>query len=347
MPTMTQYPLSYNAATEFVGLCRQVLQACRVTKEESVLLFTDTEFYPLYPASMMAAAQELAGEVIQMLVPSTLPDIAGRIVGNAWRDADLVISMTRVPLLYTEAHNKVRSCGTRDLLMIQCPDTLRRLMPLPKVRAQSIHGREILSAGKIMRITSNAGTNLEVNLSGRSARCHFGAADEPGAWDEWPQGSVSVFPKMGTVDGTLVLDAGDIFLTFGVGPSALLHALDRHVTHRVTMTIRESVLVSIEGDGEASLVRNWLEQWQDPRSYWIAHVGWGTHHRADWNIVGMDSEIYCGNLLVGIGRSVTWPEGGDNDCLSHMDFCCLRHSIQVDDRLVVDKGSLTYDILTS
>jgi 2,5-dihydroxypyridine 5,6-dioxygenase len=340
---MTQYPLSYSAATEFVGLCKQVLNACKVTKDESVLLFTDTEFYPLYPAAMMAAAQELAGEVVHVTVPSTLPDISGRIVSQAWQDADLVVSMTRVPLLYTEAHNKVRGSGTRDLLMIQCPDTLRRLMPLPKVRARCLAGREILEAGNTLRITSSAGTDLKVDKAGRGARCHYGAADEPGAWEEWPQGSVATFPEVGKVEGTLVLDAGDIFLTFGVGPSALLHALDRHVTHRVTMTIRESVIVSIEGDGEASLIRNWLEQWKDPRSFWIAHVGWGTHHRADWNIVGMDSEIYCGNLLVGVGRSVTWPEGGDNDCRSHMDFCCLRHSFWVDDRLVVDKGALVYD----
>jgi 2,5-dihydroxypyridine 5,6-dioxygenase len=340
---MTQYPLSYNAATEFVGLCKEVLRASKVSKDESVLLFTDTEFYPLYPAAMMAAAQELAGEVVQVMVPSTLPNISGRLVNRAWRDADLVVSMTRVPLLYTGAHNSVRSGGTRDLLMIQCPDTLRRLMPLPEVRARSLAGRDVLDAGKILRITSSAGTDLIVDKAGRGGHCNYGAADEPGAWDEWPQGSVSTFPAVGSVQGTLVLDAGDIFLTFGVGPSALLHALDRHVTHRVVMTIRDSVIVSIEGDGEASLIQNWLKQWKDPRSFWIAHLGWGTHHRADWNIVGMDSEVYCGNLLVGVGRSVTWPEGGDNDCLSHLDFCCLGHSFSVDDRLVVDQGVVVYD----
>jgi 2,5-dihydroxypyridine 5,6-dioxygenase len=343
MPTMTQYPLSYNAATEFVGLCKYVLNACKVTKNESVLLFTDSDFYPLYPAAMMAAAQELAGEVMQVIVPATLSDISGKMINQAWQDADLVVSMTRVPLLYTEAHNSVRSLGTRDLLMIQCPDTLRRLLPLPEVRARSLAGKKILDTGKILRITSEAGTDLRIDKTDRGGLCNYGAADEQGAWDEWPQGSVSTFPKLGQVDGTLVLDAGDIFLTFGVGPSALLHALDRHVTHRVTMTIRESMIFKIEGDGEASLIKNWLNQWKDPRSFQIAHLGWGTHHNADWNIVGMDSEIYCGNLLVGVGRSVTWPEGGDNDCLSHMDFCCLGHSFWVDEKLVVDSGVLVYE----
>ena len=56
---MQNFTVSYHAATENVGLFRQVLEGCKLTADETLLLFTDTQFYPHYPAAFMAAGQEI------------------------------------------------------------------------------------------------------------------------------------------------------------------------------------------------------------------------------------------------------------------------------------------------
>ena len=326
---MQDFAVSYHAAAENVGLFRQVLEGCKLIASETLLLFTDTQFYPVYPAAFMAAAQEIGAEVIQMTVPSTLPDISSNYIRDAWKEADLVIGMSQVPWLYSRTHDEARQSGTRALMVQEPIDVLRRLSPNEDVRRRGRAGVPLLTAGKQMRITSANGTDFVVNKEGREAYTLYSLADEPGKWDHWPQGLVTFFADRGQGDGTIVVDSGTVYLKFR-----------RHSTEPVKLHIREGSIVKFEGGTEARLLEDWFAQCNDPRSYALAHGGAGTEHRADWNVIGMDSEAYYGNFLVAFGRNIFWPVGGDNDVASHWDFCCLNHNIYVDDQIIVDNGTI-------
>lgn len=326
---MKDFAVSYHSATELVGLFRQVLNGCKLTSDETLLLFTDTKFYPPYPAAFMAAGQEIGAEVIQMTVPSTLSEISSDYIRDAWKAADLVIGMSQVQWLYSRAHDEARKSGTRALMVIEPIDVLRRLSPDGNVRRRGRAGVPVLTAGKEMRITSKNGTDFVVNKEGREAYTLYGLADEPGKWDHWPQGLVTFFAAPGQGDGKIVVDPGTVFLKFR-----------RHSTEPVELTVREGRIVKFEGGTEARLVEEWFAQWNDSRAYELAHVGWGTEHRADWNVVGMDSEAYYANFLIAFGRNIFWPVGGDNDVAAHWDFCCLDHDIYLDDQVIVENGEI-------
>lgn len=326
---MKDFAVSYHSATELVGLFRQVLNGCKLTSDETLLLFTDTKFYPPYPAAFMAAGQEIGAEVIQMTVPSTLSEISSDYIRDAWKAADLVIGMSQVQWLYSRAHDEARKSGTRALMVIEPIDVLRRLSPDENVRRRGRAGVPVLTAGKEMRITSKNGTDFVVNKEGREAYTLYGLADEPGKWDHWPQGLVTFFAAPGQGDGKIVVDPGTVFLKFR-----------RHSTEPVELTVREGRIVKFEGGTEARLVEEWFAQWNDSRAYELAHVGWGTEHRADWNVVGMDSEAYYANFLIAFGRNIFWPVGGDNDVAAHWDFCCLDHDIYLDDQVIVENGEI-------
>ena len=49
---MQDFAVSYHAATEIVGLFREVLEGCKLTSDETLLLFTDTRFNPTYPCGI-------------------------------------------------------------------------------------------------------------------------------------------------------------------------------------------------------------------------------------------------------------------------------------------------------
>ena len=165
----------------------------------------------------------------------------------------------------------------------------------------------------------------------------YGYTDTPGRWDHWPSGQVVVAPLEHSAEGTLVLDEGDCLLNLG-----------RYVTSPVTLELREGSIVSIEGGTDARLARDHFETAGDERSYGVSHVGWGYEHRADWNALGlrfwesggvMDAESYYGNMLIAFGANFMRGLAGENRVPFHFDIPTRNHSIWVDDRRIIDRGS--------
>ena len=97
---------------------------------------------------------------------------------------------------------------------------------------------KMLRGARRMNVTSDAGTSLDVDMAGASTVGVWGWTDRPGTLAHWPGGLVVSFPKSGTVNGTLVLDRGDINLTF-----------KRYLEAPVRLTLEADYVTRIEGEG--------------------------------------------------------------------------------------------------
>src|SRR3979490_3221701 len=99
-----------------------------------------------------------------------------------------------------------------------------------------------------MTVTSAAGPNLHVALDGAPTVGIWGWTEKPGTLAHWPGGLVVSFPRGGAVNGTLVLDRGDVNLTF-----------KRYLEAPVRLTLEADYVTRIEGDGtDAALMRSYL-----------------------------------------------------------------------------------------
>ena len=108
-----------------------------------------------------------------------------------------------------------------------------------------------------MRVTSKAGTALDVDMVGASTVGVWGWTDKPGTLAHWPGGIVVSFPKSGTINGTLVMAPGDINLTF-----------KRYLSSPVKMTLKDDYVVELEGEGtDAAMMRAYLAAWGDREAY--------------------------------------------------------------------------------
>ena len=77
----------------------------------------------------------------------------------------------------------------------------------------------------------------------------MGWTDKPGTPAHWRGGIVVSFPGRGTVNGTLVLERGDVNLTF-----------KRYLESPVRLTLADDYITKLEGDGvDAALMRANLE----------------------------------------------------------------------------------------
>lgn len=334
---MRRVPTGVMVGAELVPLFRRHLELCRVEAGQTVLVFTDSMMNPAYPAAVFGACGEIGATVFQIVVPSNGDYIDSRAVIDAWKGSNLVVAMAAtVPWLYSDAHNEALEAGVRTLMVEEPEDILRRLFPTEEVRKRTIAGQNLVSRGRKLRITSEAGTDLVVDKGDRPAVGQYGVSDVAGRWDHWPSGLVGAAPIEDSANGTLIIDVGDILLGLG-----------RYVNSPIACELRDGHIVKIEGGADARLMRDYIESARDERAYTVSHIGWGTDDRARWDTIGtrfwewggvMDSESYYGNMQIAFGTNYFRQFGGQNRGRFHLDVPTRNHSFWVDDVQVLDRG---------
>src|SRR5215813_10884114 len=197
-----------------------------------------------------------ASEALQRLMP----------VVTALQQAGFVVDCTIEGLMHAPETPEILKAGARILVVSnEHPEALERMVPDAVLERRVRAATKMLRSSRRMRVTSKAGTALDVNMLGASTVGVWGWTDKPGTLAHWPGGIVVSFPKSGTVNGTLVMAAGDINLTF-----------KRYLTSPVRMTLKDDYVTALEGEGaDATMMRAYLAAWGDREAYAVSHVGFG------------------------------------------------------------------------
>src|SRR6202171_1662697 len=140
-----------------------------------------------------------ASEAIQRLLP----------VVTALQQAGFVVDCTIEGLMHAVETPEILKAGARILVISnEHPEALERMVPDMALEKSVRAAAKMLRATKRMRVTSKAGTELDVDMVGASTVGVWGWTDKPGTLAHWPGGIVVSFPKNGTVNGTLVMAGG-------------------------------------------------------------------------------------------------------------------------------------------
>ena len=186
-----------------------------------------------------------------------------------------------------------------------------------------------------MKVSSDAGTNLTVNINGAPARAGAGYLTPGEKVAYWPAGLALFFPLKNTVNGKVVLNTGDVNLTF-----------KKYIESPVILSIENDFVTNIEGDGlDAKLMRSYYEGWKDPNAYAISHVGWGLNPNARWDALTMydkqdvnctELRAFAGNFLISTGAN----EFAKRYTTCHFDLPMRNCDISIDDMTIVKSGNL-------
>ena len=215
------------------------------------------------------------------------------------------------------------------------PEALERLRPDEQLRSRVQDAVRKAKEAKNMLVTSDAGTELSVSLTDCPIAGVWGWTDRPGTVAHWPGGVVVAFPLRHSVRGRLVLDVGDINLTF-----------KRYLESPVTLIIEDDYVTAVEGSGvDAILMRNYYDAWNDSEAYGVSHVGWGLNPKARYEALtvydkrdtnGTELRALAGNFLFSTGAN----EHAGRYTLGHFDLPVLGCTIKLDDEVVVENGKL-------
>ncbi|MGF1597655.1 MAG: peptidase M29 [Acidimicrobiales bacterium] len=258
----------------------------------------------------------------------------------ALASSTLVADCTVEGLLHAPELPAILGDGARVLMVSnEHPELLERLRPDPALEEKVKAGTKRLRAASTMTVTSPAGTDLVIDVTGAPAGSSWGYTSRPGTIAHWPGGLCLCFPAAGAVNGTLVLDSGDVNLTF-----------KRYMESPVRLTIENDYITAIDGDGlDAALMTSYFEAWNDPDAYAVSHVGWGMNPAARWDALtmydksqfnGTELRAFAGNFLYSTGAN----EVAGRHTLGHFDLPLRRCTVALDGAEVVSGGVLQGDL---
>lgn len=331
-----------------------VLRLCAVKKGETVAVLSESQSRPVLPQLAELALHQLEARPFQVLLST--PEIESPVpirstgtslaigglepVVKALESSSMVIDCTVEGLLHSRELPSILKAGARVLMISnEHPEVLERTRPTPELRNRVRRGMDLLGNAKRMRVTSEAGTNLTVNVEGAPARGATGFVDEPGRIGYWPAGLCLCFPKPGCVNGRLVLSPGDVNLTF-----------KRYIESPIELTIENDYVTRIDGSGlDAELTRSYYEAWNDREAYATSHVGWGMNAGARWDAMtmydknqhnGTELRAFAGNFLFSTGAN----ENAGRFTPCHFDFPMRHCTVELDGKPVVENGVLIAEL---
>ena len=336
--------------SKWIDTFRRVFEMCAVRAGDAVAILSETQSRQLNVRLAELAALGLGARAFHVVVPTPKQTTPVPIRSTGATDAIqglepviaalgaavLVVDCTIEGMLHAKELPAVLKAGARVLMVSnEHPEALERLLPTEEHEQKVKAGIKLLRGAKRMHVTSRAGTDLTVDLEGAVAGGGWGYTTRPGTITHWPGGLCLCFPRAKSVDGTLVLDRGDVNLTF-----------KRYLESPVRLTIAADYVTDIAGEGlDAELTRSYFAAWGDREAYAVSHVGWGMNPAARWDAMtmydrgdfnGTELRAFAGNFLYSTGAN----EVAGRHTLGHFDLPLRNCTVALDERIVVDAGKL-------
>ena len=335
---------------KWIGAFCEVFERCAVRAGDTAAILSETQSRQLNVHLAELALLRLGARPFHVVVPTPrnrhpvpvrstgASEALGKLapVVGALGAAGFVVDCTIEGLMHAPETPAILMAGARiQVISNEHPEALERMMPESALEKIVRAAARMLRGAKRMKVTSPAGTDLDVDMAGASTVGVWGWTDKPGTLAHWPGGIVVSFPRGGSVNGTLVLDRGDINLTF-----------KRYLEAPVRLALEADYVTRIEGKGaDAELMRAYLAAWGEREAYAVSHVGFGLNRKARYEALAMydrrdtngtELRAVAGNFLFSTGAN----EFAGRYTAGHFDIPVMGTTIVVDDVEVVRAGEL-------
>ncbi len=334
----------------WIEMFEQVFILCGVRAGDACAVLSESLTRPELPQLSLLALQRIGARPFQIVLPARAlaapvpvrstgaSDAIGRLQPEtaALASSVFVADCTFEGLQHAAELPLILAGGARVLAIShEHPEILERCLPRAEDELPVRDAMRRLKGAREMVVSSGAGTALRIGLAGARVGGVWGFTAKPGSLSHWPGGLVLAFPAAGSVNGTLVLDRGDVNLTF-----------KRYLQDPVRLVIENDHAVAVEGSGmDAELMRGYLRAWGDREAYAVSHVGWGLNRRARWDAMsfydkadfnGTELRAFAGNFLYSTGAN----EVAGRHTLGHFDLPLRGCTVLLDGVAVVERGQL-------
>jgi leucyl aminopeptidase (aminopeptidase T) len=331
---MTDSLRTMRSVQEMRGAGRVVDTCAAVAPGEDVLVVSDWEVASV--AERVAAAATERGATVSMTLmepreyDGNEPEPA---VAAAMLEADVIITPVYRSITHSRATKAALEAGVRVISMVKFTETQLveggLYADYESMRPYCVEMAERFTAADEAHITSPQGTDVTVDLRGRTGNAHPGIADAPGEFTALVHIESNISPVEGGTNGTVVFDGAIPNLDIGV------------LETPVEMEIEDGAVVSVDGGREAeTIARVWAEH-DDPAGYNIAQLAVGMNPECpEFNGWFSNDHGRYGNVHFGIGTSSNL--GGETRAPVHFDAMMAEPTMRFDGEVVVDAGEFPF-----
>ncbi|HLX79622.1 MAG TPA: peptidase M29 [Burkholderiales bacterium] len=335
---------------KWIDLFAEVFARCKVAAGDACAILSESQSRALNVQLAELALARLGARPFHVQVPTprqtapvpirstgasvalqNLAPAIGALAGSVF-----VADCTLEGLMHAAELPQILKGGARVLYISnEHPDVLERLAPSPADEQKVRAGMRLLRESKSLKVSSRAGTALDIGVEDARVGGVWGYTEKPGTLSHWPGGLCLCFPKAGSVNGTLMMAPGDLNLTF-----------KRYLESPVRLKIENDYVTGIEGESlDAELMREYFAAWGDREAYAVSHVGWGVNTRARWDALalydkrdvnGTEQRAFAGNFLYSTGAN----EVAGRHTLGHFDLPLRHCTVELDGKALVKDGKL-------
>lgn len=301
--------------------------AMGLKQQETLLIVTD-EIKREIGQALHQAGKQLCKESILIEIKSR--EINGQeppdSVAEMMKIVDVVVCPTAKSLTHTNARRNASKEGVRvgtmpgitvDIMSRCLNADFNKIIDLTNYVVKQIEGT------KTVKVVTDTGTNLVMNIEGRIVLPSTGVLREKGQSGNMPSGEVFLAPVEGTTNGTLVIDGS----VAGVGL----------VKTPITIKIVDGYAEKIFGGVEAQKLTEILDKsGRDARA--VAEFGVGTNYKAILSGQILEDEKVLGTIHIAFGNNISM--GGSISVNSHIDGLVKEPTVYLDNKPFMIKGKI-------
>jgi aminopeptidase len=196
--------------------------------------------------------------------------------------------------------------------------------------------KEMVDAGKEVRVTSPGGTDVKFSIVGRKGHYDDGDFRFPGKGGNLPTGEVYMSPANGTTEGIIVFDGTVDLDTYAERPDV-----------PVKVRYDKGYAVEITGGETAKKLNDLLERSatmarekglkvEEKNARHLGELGIGLNPKARMSCNILEDEKVGGTVHFAIGMNLE----NDAHALNHLDCLVLKPDVLIDGKLVMKEGKL-------
>ncbi|MBI2251714.1 MAG: aminopeptidase [Armatimonadetes bacterium] len=296
-----------------------------VKKGEQVLIITDEPLRKIGQIFWEKAKELLTEAILLEIIPrKTSGEEPPPLVAQALKTCDVFVIPTSKSLTHTKARREANKSGARGATLPSITeDIMKRTLSADyiKIAKRSQKIAEILNQGRIVKITTPAGTKLTFSIEGREADPDTGLYLKKGDFGNLPAGEAYVAPIEGTAEGILVVDGA---MVGGI------------INQPIIMKVEQGFVTDIGGNGEATLKLKEMLKPFDKLARNIAEFGVGTNDQAIITGNVLEDEKVMGTVHIALGNNLHF--GGKVDVPLYSDGILLSPTVEIDGKIIIQEG---------
>ena len=316
---------------EIINNTRSAFEALQlVSPGQKVLVIADNEYQNmLFGQVVMDLAISLGAEPTLVAINPTMMKAKEPLpfVAAAMKSVDTIIRLSNHPaMIHTNARKDATAAGVRFCILtmedIKYATSLEDVKLIEK-RTKAL--AELLSHTKIATVTSPAGTNISMSLSGRPSLA-LQPLDRNLGGGSPHYAEAAIAPVEGTANGVIVIDIA--FVDW-----------EHLLREPIRLTVKNGNVIDVSGSKqEAGKLREIIANHDNAGN--IAELGIGTSHTVPQPVLGVRKDCaILGTAHFGLGRNNDF--GGHTKSDIHLDALMDNVTIELDNKIVLKDGRLT------